>query len=114
MPRLANKELQKRKVEMAARSREAIAKKELVQFRLDSEKIVELYEVAANYKTHMGTMLRQWVSERLTQELSRKHTSHLLTKADKSELFVKESTTGFFQADDSNKLIVTFPRFNGQ
>ncbi len=86
MPKLTNQQLQKRKLEMAARSRESIAKKELVQFRLDADKIVDLYEIAADKGMLMGTMLRQWVIERMDDEQAvvRKHTDEPAVKESRS------------------------------
>jgi hypothetical protein len=71
---------------MAARSRESIAKKELVQFRLDADKIVDLYEIAADKGMLMGTMLRQWVIERMDDEQAvvRKHTDEPAVKESRS------------------------------
>lgn len=97
MPKLTDKQLQMRKLEMAARSRAAVAKKELVQFRLEADKIVKLYEIAAENEMPMGTMLREWVSERIAQEQSgfprgpQSSSRASLT----TELFAREGTTDF-------------------
>lgn len=68
MPKMTKEELAKRKSEMAARARVEVAKTEIVQFRVDADSIEKLYEHAAALKMPIGTMVRQWVLERLAAE----------------------------------------------
>ncbi|MBX9878392.1 MAG: hypothetical protein K2Y22_08025 [Candidatus Obscuribacterales bacterium] len=97
MPKLTDKQLQQRKLEMAARSRAAVAKKELVQFRLEADQIVKLFEIAAKNEIHMGTMLRQWVNERIAYEETGSGTSLYTDKQENrgssAGFVVKEPTT---------------------
>ncbi len=100
MPKLTDKQLQMRKLEMAARSRASVAKKELVQFRLEADKIVKLFEIAAENETHMGTMLREWVSERIAHEQAkvspRRGQQARSTSSTNADLFVKERISDFY------------------
>jgi hypothetical protein len=68
MSNMTTEELERRKSEMTARARAEVAKTEIVQFRVDAENINKLYEYAAKTKMPIGTMVRQWVLERLKQE----------------------------------------------
>jgi hypothetical protein len=61
-------ELQKRKTAMAARAKAEIAKSGIVQFRFEPANILKLYEASAKCKKPVGTMVREWVLERLQQE----------------------------------------------
>ncbi len=109
MPKLTDKQLQQRKVEMAARSRAAVAKKELVQFRLEADQIVKLFEIAAKNETHMGTMLRQWVNERIASEETGSGTSLYSDKQENRDvsagLVVKETTTELYKNDNLERKI---------
>jgi len=62
------RELERRKAEMTARAKAAVAKTEIVQFRLDRSNILRLYELAERNKKPLGTMVRDWVLERMTSE----------------------------------------------
>jgi hypothetical protein len=68
MPKMTKAELAKRKKSMTARAREEVAKTEVVQFRVDTDSIEKLYNQATKAKMPLGTMVRQWVLERLTVE----------------------------------------------
>ena len=61
-------ELEKRKAEMTSRARAEVAKTEIVQFRLDPTNILRLYELAEKSKKPLGTMVRNWVLERMALE----------------------------------------------
>lgn len=73
MAKITKKELAKRKSEMTARARAEVAKTEIVQFRVDAEVIEKLYECSAEMKLPVGTMVRQWVIERLSLETAAEH-----------------------------------------
>lgn len=109
MPKLTDKQLQQRKLEMAARSRAAVAKKELVQFRLEAEQIVKLFEIAAKNEMHMGTMLRHWVNERIAFEETGSDTSLYPDKQVNRDLsagfVVKETTTELYKSDNLERKI---------
>ena len=62
------RELEKRKAEMTNRARAEVAKTEIVQFRLDPTNILRLYELAEKSKKPLGTMVRNWVLERMALE----------------------------------------------
>jgi len=63
MPKLTKDELQKRRMGFAKRSRGAVAAKGLVQFRLEADKILRLYEIAAERKIGVSELLRQLVNQ---------------------------------------------------
>lgn len=78
-----------------------MAKKELVQFRLEADKIVKLFEIAAENEMHMGTMLREWVSQRIAaHEQSnvslRRGQQTRSRSSSNTDLFVKERTSDFY------------------
>jgi hypothetical protein len=68
LPRMTKGKLAKRKVNMAARAKTRVAKTEIVQFRLDADNITRLYEFATELKKPVGTMVREWVLERMAAE----------------------------------------------
>ena len=73
MPKMTKAELAKRKGDMTVRARIEVAKTEIVQFRVDADNINKLYQSAAKAKMPIGTMVRQWVLERLAIEETEKH-----------------------------------------
>ncbi len=68
MPKMTKEQLDKRKADMTKRARSEVAKTGMVQFRVDEDSINKLYDHAAKVKMPIGTMVRQWVLERLAQE----------------------------------------------
>lgn len=68
MRKMTKGKLAKRKAEMAARSRAEVAKTEIVQFRLDADNITRPYEFATELKKPVGTMVREWLLERIEAE----------------------------------------------
>jgi len=68
MPKMTKEELAKRKADMSARARAEVAKTEILQFRLDADNISRLYEFATELKKPVGTMVREWVLERMAAE----------------------------------------------
>ena len=56
---------------MTSRARAEVAKTEIVQFRLDPTNILRLYELAEKSKKPLGTMVRNWVLERMASEPTR-------------------------------------------
>lgn len=47
-----------------------IAKREVIPFRLDKQNVKLLQNIALQKKMHVGTLVRQWVLERLADEVS--------------------------------------------
>ncbi|HEY9871324.1 MAG TPA: hypothetical protein V6D08_19350 [Candidatus Obscuribacterales bacterium] len=68
MPKMTKERLAKRKAAMAARARAEVAKTEIVQFRLDADNISRLYEFATALRKPVGTLVREWVLERMASE----------------------------------------------
>jgi prophage antirepressor-like protein len=68
MRKLTKKEIDKREAQLRAEARKEIAKREIFHFRIDSESIEKLYEVAGKKRKPVGTMVREWVMERLDHE----------------------------------------------
>lgn len=67
-------EIDKALKEFRATSRAELAKKEVVQFRIDTEDLQKLYQVCALKKKPVGTLVREWVLERTEHILSAKET----------------------------------------
>ena len=72
-------ELDRRKAQMTARAKAEIAKSGIVQFRLEPANILKLYEASVHNKKPVGTMVREWVLERLNQP-TQTHIVERLTK----------------------------------
>jgi hypothetical protein len=56
--------------EMKQAVRADVIKRQVLHFRIDESNIAQIYEVAARKKEPVGSMIRQWVIERLQQEQS--------------------------------------------
>jgi hypothetical protein len=54
--------------EMKQAARVDIARRRILHFRIGESNILEIYEMAATKKQPVGTMVREWVLERLKQE----------------------------------------------
>ena len=54
--------------EFRTASRAELAKKEVVQFRMDTDDLQKLYQVCALNKKPVGTLVREWVLERIGYE----------------------------------------------
>jgi hypothetical protein len=54
--------------ELKQSARTDIARRGILHFRINEANVLELYEIAANKKKALGTMIREWVLERLKQE----------------------------------------------
>lgn len=68
MAKMTPEELSKRKRETLLQARAEVAKTGMVQFRIDEESIQRLYDRASELKKPIGTMVREWVLERLAAE----------------------------------------------
>lgn len=67
-----------------AASRAALAKKEIVQFRLETSDLNKLYQVCALKKKPVGTLVREWVLEHTDRELAQRQ------KANRTELDIAD------------------------
>ena len=63
-------EIDKAVKEFRAASRSELAKKEVVQFRMDTDDLQQLFQVCALKKKPVGTLVREWVLEHTQQELA--------------------------------------------
>lgn len=53
---------------MEKTARRKVAKREVLHFRIDQSSISAIYEMASNKEKPVGTMIREWVLERLQKE----------------------------------------------
>ena len=65
---ISNNEIDKRKTALRRAASEQLAKDEQVNFRIEERTIRELQELSSRRGRPLGTMIREWVLERLTQE----------------------------------------------
>lgn len=68
MSKMTSEERQKRRNRVAAEALESVAKSEQFNFRMDSDTIKRLYEMAAEQHKPVGALVRDWVVERLNHE----------------------------------------------
>lgn len=54
--------------EVRAQARRDLAKSQIINFRLDPDNVMRLFEVADRKRKALGPMIREWVLERLDQE----------------------------------------------
>lgn len=69
MKKMSKQELQKRKTELKKMVRADIVRREVMQFRLEPESIEKLYKIAVTKRKPIGTMIREWINERINAEL---------------------------------------------
>jgi hypothetical protein len=84
MAGLSKDELRKRKGELAKHARQALAKTEVMRFRLDPKNILQFCELAEKRSQHVGTMVREWVLERMQAELAASDKRSMRSTASKS------------------------------
>ncbi len=65
--------LKKRVKQLKKKARDYIAKTEIVQFRLDEQTYQDLFSIAENERRPVGTIVREWVTERVQQESTTKN-----------------------------------------
>lgn len=65
---MSSEERARRRSAVGKAASERIAKSEQLNFRLEEQTIVELQEMAFEMRMPLGTMIREWVLERLTVE----------------------------------------------
>ncbi len=83
MSKLTKKEIDTRRKRMQEEALKTVAKTEQLNIRVDEKSIIRLYNVAAKAGSPVGTMVREWILERLASEEQGKstHRSDLLLEA---------------------------------
>lgn len=66
--RMSSAERAKRRAAVGKAASEKIAKSEQLNFRIEEKRIAELQDMAATRGMPVGTMIREWVLDRLAQE----------------------------------------------
>jgi predicted DNA binding CopG/RHH family protein len=66
--KMSEAEREKRRSAIGKAASEKVAKTEQINFRIEEHFITELQEVAYRYGIPVGTMIREWVLERLSEE----------------------------------------------
>jgi hypothetical protein len=69
MSKMTATQLQKRKAELKKMVHAEIVRREVMQFRLEPENIEKLYQVAVKKRRPVGTLVREWVTEKINNEL---------------------------------------------
>ncbi len=70
MGKMTKEQLQKRKAELKKLVHAEITKREVMQFRLEPENIDKLYQIALKQRIAVGTLVREWIIERINAELN--------------------------------------------
>jgi PHD/YefM family antitoxin component YafN of YafNO toxin-antitoxin module len=103
MAKIAKNELSKRKAELKRMVRADIVKREVMQFRLESDNIEKLYGLAVKKRKPVGTLVREWITERINAELG--------ARQDNNELVVAEAgaqyTSGAKEAAKNGPVFIT-------
>ncbi len=68
MSKMTKEELKKRKAELKKIVHAEIIKREVMQFRLEPENIDRLYRIAAQKRKPAGTLVREWIIDRIDDE----------------------------------------------
>lgn len=68
MSKLSKAEISTRRKRMQEEALKSIAKTEQLNIRIDEDSINRLYSVASNQGKPVGTMVRQWILDRLATE----------------------------------------------
>ncbi len=63
-------ELQQRILKVKKKARDYLTKTEIFQFRLDAETYAALFSLAERHRKPAGSLVREWVSERINRELA--------------------------------------------
>ena len=77
MPKLTDKERQKRRKELQENALQSVMARGQFNFRLDGEDIKRLYELAGRRQKPVSVLVRQWVLERLEKEETNKNSTPL-------------------------------------
>jgi hypothetical protein len=75
--KMTKKELQQRMIKLKADARAQVVKTEVMHFRLDADSIGKLYVTAGEKGKPVGTLVREWVLERLKLESGTEPEAHL-------------------------------------
>lgn len=65
---MTKEELKRRKAELKKIVHAEMIKREVMQFRLEPENIEKLYRIAAQKRKPVGTLVREWIVERINLE----------------------------------------------
>jgi hypothetical protein len=68
MPKVSREQAVKMRTKLQKQARSEIAKKEVMQFRLEPDAIEQLYDMAGKRRKPVGTLIREWIMERLQAE----------------------------------------------
>ncbi len=68
MSKMTKEELKKRKAELKKLVHAEIVRREVLQFRLEPENIDRLYRIAAKKRKPVGTLIREWMIEKINLE----------------------------------------------
>jgi hypothetical protein len=68
MPKVTREQATKMRAKLKNQARSEIARKEVVQFRLEPDAIEQLYDIAGKRRKPVGTLIREWIMERLQVE----------------------------------------------
>lgn len=68
MSKMTKEQLKRRKAELKKIVHAEIIKREVMQFRLEPENIEKLYRIAAQKRKPVGTLVREWIVERINLE----------------------------------------------
>lgn len=66
--KISEAELKRRKAELGQLARKELAKTEIMRFRMEPRDILRLFDIAKQKRQHTGSMVRQWVLERMEIE----------------------------------------------
>ncbi|MFN8659632.1 MAG: hypothetical protein U0105_25075 [Candidatus Obscuribacterales bacterium] len=80
MAKLDKKQLEKAHKELKGDARKRIAERGILQFRADEETILAVMTAAEKAKMPVGTILRQWVQEKLQIETAREKAPDLVQR----------------------------------
>lgn len=70
MGKLSKEEVAARRQQMQTEALKSVAKTEQLNIRIDQESIVRLYEIARKNGKPVGTMVREWILDRIEAEVS--------------------------------------------
>jgi predicted DNA binding CopG/RHH family protein len=72
MSKLTEKQINERRKRMQKEALQSVAKTEQLNIRIDEDNIRRLYSLGAKKNLPVGTMVREWITERLKLEEQRK------------------------------------------
>ena len=90
--KMSQEELARRKKATIRNARAELVKSGIVQFRIEPERLQQLYDLADARKLRVGAMVREWVNERMDAEqqgLPRRSKKSRLPTATPTDRFVQ-------------------------